>query len=362
MRRAVVVIVIVAMAVCLLGVVIDLRSFLQAWLVATLTWGMLPLGAVAVLLIHGLTGGAWGAESRYLWQALASTTHLFLLAMLVPLFGMSWLMPWTAPVETLPEVVRHKLLYLNVPFFIVRNLLYALIWGGLAWWLCQPSQRLRAHAPGAILWVLAFTFFGFDWFMSLEPTFYSDVFGLELMGIAVSSAMALGLLLCAPMLRPAIRSDIANLWLGMLLGWAFMTFSQLIIIWSGNMPHEIGWYVQRASGSWRPIGRLAFVLFLFVPFVMLLSSSLKRNAGWLQVTAAICLVGHVLHMQWMLWPSFSQWPANQAWLGPAALIAVGGLGYLWLSRALTTNLNRNLSGNLTGSPTENTAEREGRHG
>lgn len=337
MNRAIVIIAAVAFAVCLLGAILDMRALLQAWLVATLTWGMLPLGAVAALLIHGLTGGAWGNESRYLWQALASTTAPFLLAMLVPLLGMSWLMPWMAPVETLPEVVRHKLLYLNAPFFIVRNLLYALIWGGLAWWLCQSHQRRRAHAPGAILWVLAFTFFGFDWFMSLEPTFYSDVFGLELMALAVSSAMALGLLLRASALRPAMRGDIANLWLGMLLGWAFMAFSQLIIIWSANLPHEIGWYLARTEGPWRTVGRLAFALFMFVPFLMLLSSRLKRRAGWLKATAAICLVGHVLHMQWMVWPAFPERPYLQAWLGPAALIALGGLGYVWLIHALSKN-------------------------
>ncbi|MBB3230942.1 hypothetical protein [Halomonas stenophila] len=339
MRRPVVFIVAAALAVCLLGIVLDARVLVQAWLAACLTWGMLPLGAQAVLLIHGLTGGAWGDASRHLWQALASTTPLFLLVMLVPLVGMGALMPWMAPLETLPEVVQHKRLYLNAPFFVARNLIYALIWGGLAWWLCRPPQRQgKIAAPGAILWVLAVTFFGFDWFMSLEPTFYSDVFGLELMTIAVSSAMALGLLLEAPALRPAIRGDIANLWLAMLLGWAFMAFSQLIIIWSGNLPHEIGWYLKRSTTGWQALGRLAFALFLFVPFVMLLSSALKRHARWLRIAAAVCLVGHVLHMQWLIWPAFSARLDHQAWLGPAALIAVGGLGYLGVSRVMARPL------------------------
>lgn len=319
-----------ALAVCLMGAVLDWAAFLRSWLTASLTWGALPLGAVAVLMTHGLTGGAWGRETRYVWRALAGTMPLFALAMLPLLFGLHDLFSWTRPVSELPDVVRHKRLYLNEPFFLVRWGIYFIVWLGLAWLLgWRGSQSKAVAAPGMILWVLTLTFFSFDWYMSLEPEFYSDVFGLERACAVVASSMAVGLLILLPSLRPAIRKDVANIWLAVLLGWAFMGFSQLIIIWSGNIPHEIGWYVHRAEDGWLWVGRSAFILFMLIPFAILLSTAAKQSRRWLSIAAVICLVGFVLQMQWMVLPAFESWRPAQYWIDPAALVALGA-GFVWL--------------------------------
>ncbi|MHB0777029.1 hypothetical protein [Halomonas sp. WWR20] len=325
----------VALLVCLVGAVIDWTAFLRSWLAATLTWGALPLGAVAVLMTFGLTGGAWGRESQHVWRALAATMPLFVLAMVPLLFGVDELFSWTRPVEELPEVVRHKQLYLNEPFFLVRWGFYVVVWLVLAWSLAWRGSRARAvAAPGLILWVLTLTFFSVDWYMSLEPKFYSDVFGLERVCAMAASSLAFGLLILAPSVRSSVRKDIANIWLTMLLSWAFMGFSQLIIIWSGNIPDEIGWYIHRTQGAWHWIGRASFVLFMLVPFMILLSTAAKQSGRWLGIAAVICLVGYVLQMQWMILPAFDKWRMAQSWIDPAALVAVGS-GFLWLTgRAL----------------------------
>ncbi|GAB2783457.1 hypothetical protein GCM10027040_06850 [Halomonas shantousis] len=324
-----------ALALCLLGAVIDWTAFLRSWLVATLTWSALPLGAVAVLMTHNLTGGAWGHASRHVWRALAGAMPLFALAMVPLLFGLDELFSWTRPLSELPEVVRHKRLYLNEPFFLGRWGFYMVVWLGLAWLLAWRGSRAKAvSAPGLILWVLTVTFFSVDWYMSLEPKFYSDVFGLERVCAMAASSLAAGMLLLAPQLKAALRKDIANIWLTLLLGWIFMGFSQLIIIWSGNIPDEIGWYIHRSEGAWQWVGRMAFVLFMLVPFMILLSTTAKQRRGWLTLAAGICLVGYVLQMQWMILPAFEEWRPAQTWLDPAALVAVGA-GFVWLTgRAL----------------------------
>lgn len=322
----------VALALCLLGALFDWHGLLQAWLVAWVLLAFMPLGAIAWLLVHGMTGGAWGRESQYIWRSMASTMPLFAMTLLPLLFGMRVLFPWTAPVEELSEVVRHKQFYLNVPFFVARTLFYLAVWVGLAWWLTRPTPARRWHAPGLIAWALTLTFFCYDWLMSLEPKFYSDIYGIEIMAICVTAAMALGLAVAADRLRPAVRLDLANLWLSVLLGWAFVAFAQLIIIWSGNMPHEIGWYLQRGEGAWLWVGRLSVLLFLVIPFAMLLPTAAKRRAGWLRATALVCLGGYALHVHWLVWPAFEA----SAWaflLGPATLVVLAVASLWWVDRA-----------------------------
>lgn len=320
-----------ALIVCIAGAFYDWAAFQRSWLAASLTWGALPLGAVAVLMTFGMTGGAWGQASQTMWRALTITMPLFVLAMLPLLFGIEALFSWTRPPSELPEVVRRKLLYLNEPFMLARWAIYVIVWLGLAW-LVGFKARVAKHiaAPGLILWVFTLTFFSTDWYMSLEPEFYSDVFGLERICAMAASGMAAGLWVLAPHVTPAIRKDIANIWLAVLLSWAFMGFSQLIIIWSGNIPDEIIWYIHRAEGHWQWIGRTSFVLFMLFPFAILLSTAAKQSATWLRIATGICLAGYGLQTQWMVLPAFEEWRSAQTWLAPAALVAIGS-GVVWMA-------------------------------
>ncbi|MFE8069438.1 hypothetical protein QQM79_00095 [Marinobacteraceae bacterium S3BR75-40.1] len=305
----------------------------HAWLTVTLIFGLLPLGALAWLMCFGLTGGQWGTRTLPLWQALASTLPLLVVSLLALLPFMDTLFPWTAPVETLPEVVRHKTLYLNTPFFVIRLLLYAVIWLGLAYMQGLWGQRGRhqgaGHAPGLVIWLLSLTFFGFDWFMSLEPRFYSDVFGLTLGANAMGAAMAVVVLFGAAQVTEGVRQDLSGLWISALLGWVFLAFSQFIIIWSGNLPHEIGWYVHRSEGIWRAVSVLSFGLFSVIPFAALLSRSVRTSARGLMVTAVLCLAGHGLRIAWLILPAF-EGETVLLWLIPLLLVTVGATYWVWM--------------------------------
>lgn len=315
----------VALSGCAFGAMVEWPAFLRSWLAATLVWGVVPLTGTAVLMTHGLTGGAWGEYSRPVWRALAATMPLFVLAMVPLLFGLDELFAWTQPKEELPEVVQHKLLYLNMPFFQARSGLYFVVWLALAGLLgAWHERRARImHGPGLVLWVFTITFFSIDWIMSLEPKFYSDVFGLIMATGVASAGFAFGLLLSVRNASELVRQDLANLWLTLLLGWAFMCFAQMIIIWSGNLPHEIEWYVHRHHGWWRLVAWVGFLLFLLLPFLILLSTAAKRRAGWLILAALLCLTGHVLYVYWLIMPAYEHWLPAQYWLGPAALIGLG---------------------------------------
>ncbi|GAB3681573.1 hypothetical protein [Salinisphaera aquimarina] len=328
--RTFAVIAVVGLLICAVGLWFDAGLMAHAWLAAALTWGLLPLGALAALLTWGLTGGGWGELGAPTWRALTACLPLFALALLpLLLFARSALFPWTQPLETLPEVVRHKHLYLNTPFFVIRTLVYFLIWCLFAalvgvWRPRVPGAAVCAGGLVALLYTLAF--FGFDWMLSLEPKFYTDVFGLWLAVTLPAGATAL-VLLRPPVTRGGVdigrRADLANLWFALLLGWAFIAFAQYIIIWSGNIPDEIEWYLARGHGVWRGMAWLVCLLFFVVPTLALLFGGFKRNGRWLQRLAGVVLLGYVLQMQWWILPAADapQWPL--LWMAPLCLITLG---------------------------------------
>ncbi len=317
--------------------------FAHAWLAATLTWGLLPIGAMAILLTMGLTGGGWGELSRPAARALMACLPVAALALLpLLLFARDALFPWTQPVETLPEVVRNKLLYLNEPFFIARTLGYFTIWLVLAWFVGAWHGARRAGgvlcAGGLVLLLHTVSFFAYDWFLSLEPKFYTDVFGLWLAVTIVLGAGAVVLLAlygAADRVSVSRRADFANLWLALLLGWAFLAFSQYIIIWITNIPHEIVWYLNRGSGVWRAMSWLIFFLIFAIPFLVLLVRSAKESGRALTWMAGVALLGYVLQVQWWILPAAKHASAHLFWIAPACLAALGGIfagAWLWLMR------------------------------
>lgn len=313
---------------CIVGAILDWAAFARAWLAATVTLGLLPLGALPALLAFGLTGGAWGRLSRPAWQALLALMPVFALAFVPLVFALDQLFPWTQPPEQLPEVVRHKLLYLNVPFLLARLGLYLAIWLGFTAACLRRMPGMGACAAGVILWLFSLTFFGFDWLLSLEPKFYTDVFGLWLAVTTLIAAGAAVLLLLPADAPDQARADLANLWLACLLGWALMGFSQYIIIWSGNLPLEIGWHLARGEGVWRAIGWLQFFLIFALPFAILLSTRAKHRRGPLRLAAASALAGCLLLVQWWVLPAFKPLPLTMLWLSPAALAALAALALL----------------------------------
>ena len=329
------------LALSLLLVLWEPAATLQAYAVIAVTLLAPALGALAALGCFQLTGGHWGELARPALLALLGLLPIALLGLVPALFDLAQVFDWAQPVALLPEVVRRKQPYLNAPFFIARTVGFALLWLLLA---LVYRRRGTAAAPvpalGAltlVLWVPSITFFAFDWIMSLEPTWYSDVLGLIFGAGAVAPALA-AVLLMLPELpgrpdSPPVqgRQDLANLLLTAVLMWIFLHFSQFIIIWSSNLPHEIGWYLHRMSPALGLLAALMVVAYFLLPFLGLLAPSRKQRRRPLRRIAACVLVGHLLHSYWLMVPSLPE-PGLVTILLPAPLLVLGGLAAAHLAR------------------------------
>ncbi len=318
---------------CIIALFLDAGTFAYAWLAATLTWGLLPLGALAALMTAGLAGGGWSELSRGAWRSLAACLPLFALALLpLLIFARGALFPWVQPVDQLDEVVRKKLLYLNVPFFSVRTVVYFAVWLVLAYLMgvWNPARRAGGTLCVAGLVALLYTlsFFTFDWLLSLEPKFYTDVFGLWLINTIVAGAAALVVLALGGLsdsVAVSRRADLANLWLAVLLGWLFMAFAEYIVVWEGNIPHEIEWFLRRGTTVWAVVIGLVFLLLFALPFLALLFRWVKHRGRALQWVAAISLTGYVLQVQWWILPATEEDAWQLAWMAPVSIMTLGAV-------------------------------------
>jgi len=338
----------VAAAACALGALLDWAAFLRAWLVAVQLWLGVALGSFALALLHHVTRGAWGLMVRRVLEASARTLPFLALLFLPLLLGLGHLYPWARPHE---GPAHFQEAWLNVPFFVARTLVYFAAWIALAARVHRLSVRQdephdrslllrlrQASAPGLALYCLTATFASIDWLLSLRTGWGSTIYGVYFVGGHAVSALAFTVLVAAflarrgPMaslLQPGHFHDYGKLLHAFVLLWAYFGFSQFLIVWSGNLPEEAGWYADRAGGGWRRVS-LALVLFHFaLPFALLLSRKLKRDPRRLAGVAALLLVMRWVDLFWLVAPAFHPGRLAVHWLDLAAPLALGG-GWLWL--------------------------------
>jgi hypothetical protein len=278
---------------------------------------------------------------RY-WEAGARTLPLMAALSLPVLLGLPRLYPWANPaVLAADPLLAHKAAYLNLPFFVARTAAYVAIWWGLLRMATRRpaevsarSERRRLGALGLMVMGLTASFASIDWIMSLEPHWYSSIYGaMVAMGILVG-ALALGILSAvahrrrapvAAALTPQLLNDLGSLLLGFVLLWGYLAFSQYLIIWYGDVPEEVTWYTRRLSGGWEVLAAALVGLSLALPFGLLLSRDLKRQALPLGLVAGLVLLTRYLNGLWLSAPAF--YPAlTYTWLDAALGL---GLGLVW---------------------------------
>lgn len=348
---------VVGVVVCLLGLLLDRDYFFRAWLVGWTYWMGVALGCLALSLLHHLTHGDWGIVLRRTMEA-ATRTLPVLLILFVPLaFGLRDLYEWARPEKVAEShLLALKTPYLNVGFFLIRQLLYFLIWGGVAFLISGLSARQdRGDDPGVtrrmqILagpsiagYCLAVTFASVDWLMSLQPEWYSTIYGIYLMGSQALAALAflitfaLWLSRREPLDRvfyPRHFHDYGKLFLAFVMLWAYFSFSQFLITWSGNLPEEIHFFLERFHHGWGAVALALVVLHFALPFMLLLSRDLKRHAGRLAGVAALMLVMRWVDLLWQVEPAFQERNPAMYWMYLAAPVAIGGLWLFFFLREL----------------------------
>lgn len=347
---------VVALVVCVLGAFLSPDYFFRSWLVGWVYWAGVALGCLALSLLHHLTHGGWGIVLRRTMEAATRTLPALLILGLPLLFGMERLYPWARPEAADDPLIQAKEPYLNVRFYVVRFILYFLIWGGIAFLMSRMSRRQDQGddpgitrrmqlfaAPGLAAYCLAVTFASVDWLMSLQPAWYSTMYGVYLMGSQGLAALAFlitfGVWLSRrePMdrvLHPRLFHDYGKLMFAFVMLWAYFSFSQFLIMWSGNIPEELHFYLERFHHGWGAVALALVVLHFALPFVVLLSRNLKRDTRRLVWVAGLMLVMRWVDLLWQVEPSFERQSLAMYWMYVAAPIAIGGLWLAYFLREL----------------------------
>ncbi|MCC6363491.1 MAG: hypothetical protein IT165_08185 [Bryobacterales bacterium] len=338
------------------GFAMNSEQFYRSYLLAFMLWAGVALGSLSLLMLHHMVGGGWGVAIRRGLEAGTRTLPLVVLLFLPLAFGVHSLYEWSHPdVVAKDPVLQSKQMYLNQTGFYIRAVIYFVIWFFLTarlnkmteeqervgYWAIRPRLQ-RLSAPGIIVHSLCITFASVDWVMSIEPHYFSTIYGaIFMVNQALSTFAVMIFVLCLlatkePMqgvVKTQTYHDLGSLMFAFNMLWAYVSFSQLLIVWSANLPEEIAYYVKRMRGGWEYVGLAVFLFHFCVIFVLLLMRKVKRNPHLLRKVAAYVLAMRVLDLFWVIRPAFSHGMENGTpvshfsihWLDIAAPVALGGI-------------------------------------
>ena len=328
-----------------------------SYLMSFIFWLGLTLGCFPILMLSHLVGGIWTAPIRKFLEAGISTLPA-MATLLIPLFfGFSYIFRWTQPVDLrTAEVLERKEIYLNLPFLIARTCLFFCILGAFTFYLLRWSRRQkeqsepgptvvlrRISAPGLVVFSLITSFAVVDWVMSLEPDWYSSIFPMIVIVNQVVSALALSIVLARALLLGPNQvsagqfNQLGDLLLAFLMLWAYFSMAEILIIYAGNLPHEINWYLHRMRGGWLPVSWVLAGLTFGLPFFLLLFRQLKRAPGWLGGISVWLLVMYAVCVFWYVAPTFRT-SISLDWPDPFTFLGIGGAWILVFSRQLIRSL------------------------
>jgi len=317
---------------------LDPARFFPAWLVSWLFLLGIALAGMAQVMIHELTGGEWGRVLRPPLEASAATLPL-LAALALPLaFGLPYLFPWAQHSAAHDAALEAQRWYLSPAFFLLRNAALLIAWSVLAVAFVRAtnaaSPRARPLAiAGLLIYLFTVTLAAFDWIVSMVPGFYSTAMGVRL-GAAqfvASLAFAVPFVLVGvnARARPPARDlqDFGNLLLTYAMMWAYIAFTQYLIVWGEDLPVETAWYWPRATTSWRGLVIVVVALEFAIPVIAMLFRAVKRTPQGIAVVCLLALAGQWLDLLWLIAPSLEPRGFALHWID---LLALLGMGSLWL--------------------------------
>jgi hypothetical protein len=322
---------------CAIGAAGAAPAFYRAWLCAYVFWLGLPLGAVTLVLVHDLTGGAWMASARPVLAAAATTMPIATLSGIPVLLGLRAIYPWPGASGL------GNAWYLNAGFFTLRYAIDLVVWNGIAAYALWAPRGIAVGVEPGLRWLsaiglllLAYTasFAAIDWILSLDPHFWSAVFPMIIGAHWFNTGLALVLIVVA--MLPASRlvrdhlGDLAAILFATIIFWAYVEFCQFLIVWEGNLSHEIPWYLRRIAGAWQSVTWGIAIGGFFVPFALLLWR--KRNPVVAIAACTLILASRLVESWWLVLPEFPQ--RSPLWLNLATVLALGGLMLLLFVRRL----------------------------
>jgi hypothetical protein len=314
-------------------------SYLQNWFYFT----TLALGGLFFVLLHHLTRAGWSVVVRRLAEAVSATMPALALLGVPLAFGLRQIYPWTGEAAHDPAVA-HKLGWLSPQPFLIRGVLYLVVWSALALWFWRQSQRQdqmgalaltrrmqSVSAPAMLVFAITLTLASFDWIMSLAPRWYSTVFGGYVFGGTALASYALLILLVLVLQRGGVLEgvvtmehfhDLGKLMFAFVVFWTYIGFSQFMLQWYANLPEETNWFAQRLTPGWLPLTRFFIIGHFALPFFVLLMRDVKRHRLGLLASAAWLLLMHWLDTYWLVMPGLHEAP-RPSLLDLLAFLAVG---------------------------------------
>lgn len=338
---------VVALALCGAGLMLNKAQFFQSYLFGYLFWFGITVGCFSVVALHHLVGGGWGFVIQRLLESGSRTLPLMFVFFLPLFFGMQDLYLWARPAAATDAILQQKAPYLNVPFFWIRAMLYFAVWGVFIYFLNKWSHEQdrtgyplltlkieKIAGPALVVYVLTMTFAAFDWVMSLEPHWFSTIFGVIFVvgqGLTTLAFAIIGVKLLEERepISGVIQSkhfhDLGNLMFAFVLLWAYVSFSQFFIIWSGNLPEEITWYMHRLHGGWGVMAMVIVIFHFFVPFALLLLRKTKRRSQVLVKIAVAMFFIRMIDLYWTVAPNFNEGKFSVHWMDILAPLGIGGI-------------------------------------
>jgi hypothetical protein len=321
---------------------------LETYLVSYSLFLAITLGGLFFVLLQHCTRAGWSVVVRRVAEAVAGNVWLMALLAVPIVLGMDHLYHWTDTAHALEDpLLRGKLGYLDAAFFIVRLVIYFAVWGALATFLHRTSvaqdatgdpdltlRMERVSAPGMVLFALTINFAAFDLLMSLDPHWFSTIFGVYYFAVSVVAFLAvMPKILYGLQLRDVLPNavtvehyhDLGKLLFAFIVFWAYIAFSQYMLIWYANLPEETGWFLKRQTGDWTAVSLLLIIGHFLVPFLLLISRVVKRRPLLLAVTGGYVVVMSWIDIYWLVIPEFSAGVARFGLLDVLCLVGMSGL-------------------------------------
>ena len=345
------------------GYFIHHETFFQSYLIGYIFWLNITLGSLGLLMVSHLSGGAWGIVSRRVLESSVRNFPVMAILFLPIAFNLPHLYEWATPEAAHDPGIQLKAAYLNQTAFLIRAAVYFVIWIGLSYTLAGWSARQDADAPvipgpedrkfrvlsgpGIVLFMITVTLMSVDWMMSLDPHWTSTIYGVLFVGSSGLSTLAFTIVILSrlsvakpmsEMMTPDRFHDFGKLMYAFVLLWAYFSVSQLIIVWSGNLPEEIPFYLVRFTGTWGWVSVAVLIGHFVIPFAFLLSRRVKRQPKTAARVALFILAMRAVEIAWLIAPMVrhGEHAGGPNWVDFAAVL---GLGFVWLPLFF-----RNLSG------------------
>jgi hypothetical protein len=348
----------IALAIGLIGLAVSAygyssakQQFFYSYLNSFFFWLWVPLGALFFTMLHHLVNAQWSVVMRRISETVMMNLPLMFIFFIPLLFGMGELYHWSHPEAVAhDEILAGKQSFLNNSFFYVRVVIYFVVWIILAGRLYRLSlaqdrehsetlmSRLRrTSGPGIVLFGLTTTFAGFDWLMSLDPHWYSTIFGVYLFAGGVVATVAFFILAAIYLRTQNVMAtditvehyhDLGKLLFAFIVFWTYQAFSQYFLIWYANIPEETVWFKERWVGSWKTISLLLIFGHFAVPFLLLLFRNAKRVLPILGTIALWMLAMRWVDLHWIIMPNLHHQGVAVSWMDVSTMIGIGGV-FVW---------------------------------